>query len=343
MILSTPLPRVLLTDPIDACEAARLGDHAEVVTFDEGGPVSFEHEIAGASFVVVRRAIPAAALERATHLRALVRHGAGLDFIPVEAATRLGIAVTNTPSVNARSVAEHVFGLVISLARRIAENDAGIRSGKWQTLRAAAPRSAEISGKTLGLVGFGGIGQAIAQIAKHGFGMNVLAATRRPREDENGILFRPLVEVAAKADILVVACPLSEHTHNLVCEEIISAMPPNAILVNVARGPIIDEAAVAAALHSGQLGGAALDVFANQPLPADSPLRSAPNALLSPHVAGVTAEAMARMSRTAVDDILKMILGDEPRHLVNRKAWPLIAKRWDQLERYDRAPDSRQS
>ncbi|EAU39886.1 putative phosphoglycerate dehydrogenase protein [Fulvimarina pelagi HTCC2506] len=322
---------MLLTDPIDACEAARLGENAEVVTFDETGDLTFEEELAEASFVVVRRAIPAGALENAPKLRALVRHGAGLDFIPVQAASRLGIAVTNTPSVNAKSVAEHVFGLIICLARRIVENDAGIRRNEWHALRAAAPGSCEIAGKALGLIGYGGIGQAIAQIGKLGFGMNVLAATRWPREDEDGVSFHPLTDVAAKADILVVACPLSEETRNLVSEEIIAAMPPNAILVNVARGPIVDEAALSAALRAGHIRGAALDVFSDQPLPADSPLRSAPNTLLSPHVAGVTAEAMARMSRTAVDDILTMILGNQPRHLVNRKAWPMIARRWSHL------------
>lgn len=324
-------PRVLLTDPIDACEAARLGSSAEVVSFDESGAAGFEDEIARASFVVVRRAIPAAALERATRLKALVRHGAGLDFIPVDVASRLGIAVTNTPSVNAQSVAEHVFGLVIALARRIAENDAGIRTGKWHGLRAAAPSSSEISGKTLGLVGFGDIGKAIAQIARFGFDMNVLAVTRRPRIDEDGISFRSLAEVAATADVLLVACPLNEDTRNLVSDKIIASMPPHAMLVNVARGPIVDEAALVSALRAGKLRGAALDVFSDQPLPADSPLRSTPNTLLSPHVAGVTAEAMARMSRTAVDDILEMIEGREPRHLVNREAWPMIARRWSEL------------
>jgi len=300
MTSSRHLPRVLLTDPIDAREAARLGESAEVVAFDEAGPLGFTEAIERADFVVVRRGIPEAALPRARRLRALVRHGAGLDFIPVEAASRLGIAVTNTPSVNARSVGEHVFGLVIGLARRIAENDAGIRGGEWQALRAAANATSEITGKTLGLIGYGDIGQAIGQIARNGFGMDVLA----------------------------VACPLSDETRNLVSREIIAAMQPHAILVNVARGPIVDEAALAAALHAGRLGGAALDVYCEQPLPPESPIRTAPNTILSPHVAGVTAEAMARMSREAVSDILMMIADQRPKNLVNVDAWPQIHARW---------------
>ncbi|MCQ0986041.1 NAD(P)-dependent oxidoreductase [Jiella marina] len=328
MTSSRHLPRVLLTDPIDAREAARLGESAEVLAFDEADPLGLTEAIERADFVVVRRTIPEAALSRAHRLRALVRHGAGLDFIPVEAASRLGIAVTNTPSVNARSVAEHVFGLVIGLARRIAENDAGIRGGEWQALRAAANATSEISGKTLGLIGYGDIGQAIGQIARNGFGMDVLAATRRPRADERGISFCQLGAIAARADILVVACPLSDETRNLVSQEIIAAMQPHAILVNVARGPIVDEAALAAALHAGRLGGAALDVYCEQPLPPDSPIRTAPNTILSPHVAGVTAEAMARMSRDAVSDILEMIADQRPKNLVNVDAWPQIHARW---------------
>ncbi|GMG84274.1 NAD(P)-dependent oxidoreductase [Paralimibaculum aggregatum] len=328
-------PVVLLTDPIDPGETERLRRAADVRLLTDGGALA--REMAAADIVVVRRSIPEAAIAAAPRLRALIRHGAGLDFIPVEAASAAGIAVVNTPDTNAVSVAEHVFGMILALRRAIAANDRGIREGEWQGLRAGALRSREISGSTLGLVGFGSIGQAVGRIAAEGFGMTVLAARRRAAGGPDWVRFLSLDEMIPAADILVLACPLTPETAGLLSAERIGAMRPGSLLVNIARGPVADETALAAALAEGRIGGAALDVFAAQPLRESSPLREAPNTLLSPHVAGLTVESMRRMSAAAVEDALRVLDGQRPRHLVNDRAWPEIAERW---RRFEAEPDT---
>lgn len=321
-------PVVLLTDPIDPRETDRLRETTEVRLLGEGAPDALSAAMRQADFVVVRRTIPLEALATAPRLRALLRHGAGLDFIPVGEASRLGIAVTNTPATNAQSVAEHAIGLALAVLRGIAANDAGIRAGEWGALRAAAPGSTELSGRTLGLIGYGGIGRAVARIAARGFGMDVVAARRGSAPQESGVDFLTLDEVAARADVLVVACPLTDETRNLVSAAVLARMKREAILVNIARGAVVDEAALCTALEDGRIAGAALDVFAEQPLPSTSALRRAPNVVLSPHIAGVTAQAMARMSAMVADDILAMLDGGRPTRLVNADAWPAITARW---------------
>ncbi len=324
-------PIVLLTDPIDPGETERLCQTANVRLLADGQPL--DREMEEADVVIVRRKIPEAAINSATRLRALVRHGAGLDFIPVEHASAAGVAVTNTPDTNAVSVAEHAFGMILSLLRRIAENDRGIRAGAWHDLRAQAPNSRELTGRTLGLVGFGSIGEAIGRIGAHGFGMQVLASRRRTGVGPDWVRFLPLDELIPAADVLVLACPLTSETKGLISASRIAAMRPEAILVNIARGPVVDEGALAAALTDGRIGGAALDVFESQPLPDASPLRQAPNTILSPHVAGVTAESMRRMSIAAVDDTLSILRGERPRHLVNDTAWPCILDNWQAIDK----------
>lgn len=327
------MPVVLLTDPIDQAETARLQQVAEVRLLGEAQAGPLEDEIIEANAVIVRRPIPSALLPAATSLRALIRHGVGLDFIPVEAASAAGIAVTNTPDTNAQSVAEHVFGLILGLHRRIARNDRLIRTGEWHTLRAEAPALHEIAGMTLGVIGFGSIGEAVARIGHFGFGMNVMAARQTPRLGPDWVEFSSIREIASLADVLVIACPLTPSTRGIVDARLISAMRKDAIIINAARGAIIDEMALVTALREQRIAGAALDVFSQQPLPEDSPLRSCANLLLSPHVAGITCESMRRMSEVAVSDTLRALEGKKPKHLVNFSAWPEIAKRWsDSLE-----------
>lgn len=322
------MPVVLLTDPIDQAETAKLQQAAEVRLLGEVQVGTLKDEIIEANAVIVRRPIPSELIPGATSLRALIRHGVGLDFIPVEAASAAGIAVTNTPDTNAQSVAEHVFGLILGLHRRIAHNDRLIRAGEWHALRADAPSLHEIAGMTLGVIGFGSIGEAVARIGHFGFGMNVMAARQTPRGGPDWVEFSSIGEIASQADVLIVACPLSETTRGLVDTRLISAMRKDAIIINAARGAIIDEMALVEALRERRIAGAALDVFSQQPLPENSPLRSCANLLLSPHVAGVTCESMRRMSEVAVSDTLQVLQGKKPKHLVNIDAWPQIAERW---------------
>ena len=326
------MPVILLTDPIDPDQSRRLAEGAEIRLLGADGVGTLSEEMTGADIVIVRRRIPSAHVRRASRLRALVRHGVGLDFIPVGTASAEGIAVTNTPGCNEQSVAEHVFGMVLALRRDIALNDQAIRSGAWDTRRADALRRRDLHGATLGLIGFGNIGLAVARIARFGFDMNVIAARRSAAEEPYWVRFRPLEAVLSAADVLVIACPLTPDTEGLISRQALARMRPDSILVNIARGPVVDEDALSDALRDGVIGGACLDVFANQPLPAASPLRTAPNTLLSPHVAGVTQDSMARMSRVAADDCELILAGERPRHLCNAQAWPDISARWAALK-----------
>lgn len=321
----------LITDPIDPAAITRLQQVAEVRLLADAQVGSLEEEIGTANIVIVRRPISAALLPGAPSLRALIRHGVGLDFIPVDAASAAGIAVTNTPDTNAQSVAEHVFGMVLALQRRIARHDPLIRAGEWHALRADAPLLREIASTTLGIIGFGSIGKAVARIGHFGFGMHVMAARRTPCETPEWVEHSSIEEIASVAQVLVIACPLTHKTEGMIDAQLIGSMSPDAIIVNIARGSIIDEAALAAALDERRIAGAALDVFSQQPLPPNSPLLSCANVLLSPHTAGITRESMRRMSDVAVSDALQVLRGERPRNLVNTDAWQQIAGRWKQL------------
>jgi len=329
------LPVILLTDPINPDQAQRLAQSAEVRLLGEPGVGSLSDELTAADIVIVRRNIPAEDVRKAKRLRALVRHGVGLDFIPVETASSEGIAVTNTPGCNEHSVAEHVFGMVLGLMRDIAVNDREIRASAWGTLRAAAPTRRELRGSNLGLIGFGSIGKAVAEIGHFGFGMTIMATRRSTSPGPDWVWFRPLDDVLRNADILVVACPLTPETDGLISRHSLQNMRPDSILVNIARGPVVDETALADALQNSKIGGACFDVFATQPLPASSPLRSTPRTLLSPHVAGVTRDSMIRMSQTAANDCLLMLNGQRLRNLCNSAAWSTISARWLSLSAAD--------
>lgn len=322
------MPVVLLTDPIAPVARAELEKTADVRLLGEAQVGTLEKEMLAANVVIVRRSIPADILRETKVLRALVRHGVGLDFIPLEEASAANIAVTNTPNTNAQSVAEYAFGLLLGLQRRIAQNNQLIRTGKWHELRSEAPELHEIANKTLGIIGFGSIGAAIARIGHFGFGAKVLAARRNCLEGPNWVEFSSITDVASRADILVIACPLTPSTQGMVDARFIRSMRKNSILVNVARGAIIDETALAVALQTQQISGAALDVFSHQPLLEDSPLRDAPNLVLSPHIAGVTHESMLRMSNVAVSDTVRILNGKRPENLVNAQAWPKIVEQW---------------
>lgn len=321
----------LLTDPIDTAMATRLEQHARLLRLAGSDPRELEEAVAAADVVIVRRAIPADLLSKAPQLRALLRHGAGLDFIPLAEASRLAIAVTNVPSVNANAVAEHALGVMLSLARRIGLNDRGIRGGGWHSLRDGAPLTTELRGRTVGLVGYGNIGRRLAAICRSGFGMKVLSTRRSGAESSDPVTFVDLSILLEQSDFVVVACPLTEETRGMIGAAQLARMAPTSYLVNVARGPIVDEEALSACLADGRLAGAGLDVFASQPLPADHPFRRLDNVVLTPHVAGISGDSMRAMSEAAVADAIAVLDGRRPAHLVNAEEWPRILSRWKAL------------
>lgn len=322
-------PRVLLTDPLHPDAQARLAAWADVACLPDGlaradSDAALRAAMADTHGLVVRRQLPADLFERPMALRAVMRQGVGLDFIPVERATAHGIPVGNTPAVNANAVAEYVFAALLAHSRRIAAFDAHVRAGRWSARAGAGASTFELRGRTLGLVGYGAIGQRIAAIARDGFGMALAATTGTPSRLPAEVRALALPELFAASDFVVVACPLTPQTRGMVDAAVLACARPGAVLVNVGRGPVVREDALAAALQAGQLAGAVLDVFETQPLPDHSPLRHHPGVLLTPHLAGLTQEAERAMGVLAVDTLAAVLLrGEQPPNIVNPEVFAM--------------------
>ncbi|NTT86834.1 NAD(P)-dependent oxidoreductase [Tabrizicola fusiformis] len=291
-------------------------------------PAAIITESAGAEVIVVRAPIPPEVVRRGAGLKALLRHGAGLDMIPVEVATEAGVLVTNVPGANALTVAEHVIWSAMALLRRYPQVDRDLRQGGWAAGRSHSDHGREISGRVLGVLGMGNIGRALAGMAQGGFGMTVIAHTRSGSGLPKGVEHVDLETLFEKSDVLALCAPLTDQTRGLVDRAALARMRSGAILVNVARGPVVVEEALIAALASGHLGGAAIDVFDTQPLPPDHPFLSLPNVILTPHMAGITEESMLRMGMGVVEEARRIAAGTLPLHLVNPGVLPRFTARF---------------
>jgi glyoxylate reductase len=246
-------------------------------------------------------------------VRQVSSYGVGLNHIELPATSRRGITVTNTPDVVTDATADLAMALLLAAARRVCEGDRLIRAGGW---REAAPEfllGREVTGKTIGIVGFGRIGQAVARRAA-GFGMRILYAS--PREAGfPGATRMDLDALLATSDFVSLHCPLTDATRDLISRERIARMKPGAILVNTSRGPVVDEEAVAEALEGGRLFAAGLDVFRNEPQVSER-LRRAENAVLTPHLGSGTRETRNAMARMVWDEVLRRVTGRPPAHPV---------------------------
>lgn len=317
------MPIVYSTHPLHANAAALLAGHADLVIASNHSAETLAREAKEADIVIVRANLPEALFTGATKLRAAIRHGAGLDMIPVEAATAAGVLVANVPGVNARSVAEHVIFVALALARQFRAIDTDLRRKGWLAGRAHSLDARELQGATMGIIGMGHLGKAIADIAQAGFGMRVLAHTRRNSGFPPGVEPQSRDGLLKASDYVVLACPLSPETRGMISARELSLMRKGSFLINVARGAVTVEDDVVAALRSGHLGGAAIDVFAEQPLPADHPFFTFSNVILTPHLAGITEESMERMGIGAVEETLRVLEGELPVNLVNP---PVVAQ-----------------
>lgn len=315
-------PLVLLTNPIHPEAVARLEPHARVVTAPDTGADTLRRLARqGAAGLIVRAQLPDDILDHAPGLRGIVRHGVGLDFVPLAAATARGLPVANLPGSNTRAVAEYAFAALLDLRRRLAHLDRTLRRDGWLAAKTLASDLPEIGGTTLGVLGLGEIGRAVAGIGRHGFGMRVLGAARTQRNLDGLVEPVPVERLFAESDAVVIACPLTPETRGLVGAALIGRMRPGAVLINVARGPIVEAEALADALEAGRIGGAALDVFAEQPLPEDHRLRGCPNLLLTPHVAGTTATSLRTMGLGAAEAMLAILRGERPATVVNPEVY----------------------
>ena len=274
---TTVRPLVVLTDMSIRSEAtARLGEHCEVRVLPGAYPAEdmLIAACTNADAILARLGtVTRRVIEAAPRLRIIARHGVGVDAVDLEAATARGIVVTTTGAINAAAVAEYTFALLLALARKVLQADAGMRQGTW--LRDPLV-GMELDGKTLGIVGLGSIGQRVARQAL-GFGMRVITHDlNAPTPPDAAIRMVSLAELLASADVVTLHTRFTPGTAKLIDAAALAAMRPSALLVNTARGELVDEAALTAALRSGSLTGAALDTFAEEPLPAESPRARCP-------------------------------------------------------------------
>ncbi|AJC71670.1 2-hydroxyacid dehydrogenase [Thermococcus guaymasensis DSM 11113] len=247
-------------------------------------------------------------IEAAPKLKVIGRAGVGLDNIDLEAAKERGIKVVNSPGASSRSVAELAVGLMFAVARKIAFADRKMREGVWAKKQCMG---IELEGKTVGVIGFGRIGYEVAKIAK-ALGMNVLLYDPYPNEErakEVGGKFVSLEELLKESDIVTLHVPLLDATRHLINEERLKLMKPTAILINAARGAVVDTEALVKALKEGWIAGAGLDVFEEEPLPADHPLTKLDNVVLTPHIGASTEEAQMRAGVQVAEQIVEILKG----------------------------------
>lgn len=313
----------MVAEGLSESALARLAAVGEVVRLDKPNEDALVAAVRDADALLVRtyatvtrRVIEAA--KAAGRLKVVGRAGVGLDNIDVPAALAAGLQVVYTPAASTCAVAELVVGLIVALQRGIVWQDQGIRQGEFASLRAGTPKNTELQHQTLGVIGMGRIGTAIGRRMHLGMGMRIIYRDIRdvgplpfaadPRESAEAVY--------AEADVVTMHVPLTRLTRGMINAETLARFKPGSYLVNASRGPVVDAAALAAALKAGQLAGAAIDVYDPEPPPADHPLFSAPNCILTPHIASRTREALTAMN-DVVEDIIRVLKGERPVYPAN--------------------------
>jgi glyoxylate reductase len=300
--------------PGDAVD--RLREHCEVTVWPEYDPPPREQLIAAAQkadalFTTITDRIDGEFLDAAPSIRIVANLAVGYDNIDVPACTQRGVAVTNTPGVLTETTAELTFALLLAYNRRIVEGERIVREGSWPQWNPLFHLGADLFGATLGIVGLGAIGLAVAKRAR-AFEMNVLYYSRQAKpeaERELGIERCELDELLRRSDYVSLNIALTPETRHIIGARELALMKPSAILVNTARGPVIDQAALVEALREKRIGGAALDVFVTEPIPMDDPLLGFDNVLVAPHIGSATINTRSRMAGLAVDNLLAFFAG----------------------------------
>ncbi|MCO7244747.1 D-glycerate dehydrogenase [Halomonas sp. Mc5H-6] len=263
-------------------------------------------------------------LDAAPKLEVISTISVGYDNIPVDELTERGIMLCNTPDVLTETTADTGFTLIMATARRVVELAEWVKAGQWQASIGPALFGSDVHGKTLGMVGFGRIGQAVARRGALGFGMPVLYSNASPKpalERELGAKRRELNQLLAEADFVCVTVPLTAETEHLIGAKEFAQMKPTGIFINIARGKVVDEAALIHALENGVIQAAGLDVFEQEPLAASSPLPKMSNVVALPHIGSATHETRDAMAQRAVDNIRLALQGERPISLVNQEAY----------------------
>lgn len=322
------LGRVFITRPIFDETIAMLSEQTEVRANMEDRILSKSELIenlkgADGTITLVTDRIDVEVLERAHRLKIVANFGVGYNNVDVDAATRTGVIVTNTPGVLTETTADLAWSLMMAAARRIAEGDRYVRAGKFKFWGPKVMLGHDIFGKTLGIIGLGRIGRAMAKRGR-GFDMKVLFYKAAPLPDadcrELGVERVALEDIYRRSDFITLHVPLVTETHHMLNDRAFSLMKPNAIVVNTSRGPVIDEMALVRALKSRRIAGAALDVFEHEPQ-IEPELFEMENVVLAPHVGSASRETRLKMSTIAAENLMAALKGEKPPNMVNTEAW----------------------
>lgn len=292
----------------------------ELESLEEGSSDEVLRRVADADFLLVATTpVTEEVIAAAPRLKLIQHQGVGYDNVDVEAAARQGISVALTPEGTTVGVAEHVFLLILALYKQLRKAEGALRRGEWLQW-ALRPRSYEIKGKVLGVIGLGRIGRAVAQRARAFEVAEILyydIARPGPEvERDLGVVFCPFHELLRRADIVTLHVPLTEETRRMIGGQELGLMGEQAILINTARGALVDEEALYRALATGQIAGAGLDVFAQEPTPPDSPLLRLDNVVVTPHIAAGTCDALQAKMAAAFANMVRVTRGEKPIHQV---------------------------
>ncbi|MGZ9738614.1 2-hydroxyacid dehydrogenase [Pseudomonas sp. GNP012] len=320
--------QVVLYKKLSPLLMARLHEQAEVTLIEnldaEGQGKLREalpraHGLLGASLK-----LDAELLDLAPDLQAIASVSVGVDNYDIDYLTERRILLSNTPDVLTETTADTGFALILATARRVVELANLVRAGQWNRNIGPAHFGSDVHGKTLGIIGMGRIGEALAQRGHFGFGMPVIYHSQSPKpavEQRFNARYRSLPELLQQADFVCLTLPLTAETQGLIGAEQFAQMRPETIFINISRGKVVDEAALIEALRTGRIRAAGLDVFDREPLNQDSPLLQLNNVVATPHIGSATHETREAMARRAVDNLLAALAGERPANLVNVGAW----------------------
>lgn len=320
--------QVVLYKKLSPLLMARLHEQTEVTLIDnlnaDGLATLREalpraHGLLGASLK-----LDAGLLDLAPDLKAIASVSVGVDNYDIDYLTERRILLSNTPDVLTETTADTGFALILATARRVVELANMVRAGQWKRNVGPAQFGTDVHGKTLGIIGMGRIGEALAQRGHFGFGMPVIYHSHSPKpavEQRFDAQYRSLPELLQQADFVCLTLPLTAETEGLIGAEQFALMRPETIFINISRGKVVDEAALIQALRDGQIRAAGLDVFEREPLNTDSPLLQLNNVVATPHIGSATHETREAMATCAVDNLLAALAGERPKNLVNTRAW----------------------
>ena len=316
-------PKVLITYPVPEDVVEYVSEHCECKILDFTKPVTLENireeirDVQG--MVVMGLRIDDELLENAPELKVVSNITVGYNNCDLDHMMSRNVLCTHSPGVLDETVADFVVGLMVSAARRIPELDSLVKSGRWEKGNNEEHYGKDLHHSTVGIIGMGRIGEAVAQRARFGFEMEVCYYNRTRKnsvEEELGVRYLPMEELLQVSDYIITLTPLNDETRHLIGEKEFSLMKYGAYIINASRGPVIDESAMVKALQSGKLAGAGLDVFETEPLPVGSPLQSMDNVVTTPHIAAGTHQTMANLAWTAARSMVEVLQTGTSKNIV---------------------------